>query len=291
MIQVDKLTKYYKKNARGIVDVSLEIEKGEVFGFIGPNGAGKSTTVRTLLNFLFPTSGTASIMDLDIVEDTLEIRKHVGYIPGEINYYSSMKVKDFLEYSTKFYMDDYEERLNYLVEKLDIDLTKKIESLSLGNKKKIAIVQAIIHQPEVLIFDEATSGLDPLVQTIFFDLLEEERKRGATIFYSSHILSEVQNLCSRVGIIREGKIVKIEKIEDILKNQAKNVRIVCSEDITIDDANVLNLVQNGDQYNFTYAGDVISLMKMLIDFNVKDVQINEPQLEEIFMHFYEKEVE
>ena len=290
MIRLDKLTKYYKKNARGIIDVSLEVEKGEVFGFIGPNGAGKSTTVRTLLNFLFPTSGTASIMNLDIVEDTLEIRKNVGYIPGEINYYSEMKVKDFLEYSTKFFIDDYQERLHYLVEKLDIDLTKKIESLSLGNKKKVAIVQAIIHQPKILIFDEATSGLDPLAQTIFFELLEEERRRGATIFYSSHILSEVQNLCNRVAIIKEGKIIKIEKIEEMLKNQAKNVRIVSEQDIIIDDQKVLNLVKKGSIYSFTYKGDVITLMKMLIEFNVKDVQINEPQLEEVFMHFYEKEV-
>ena len=141
-----------------------------------------------------------------------------------------------------------------------------------------------------MIFDEATSGLDPLAQTIFFELLEEERRRGATIFYSSHILSEVQNLCNRVAIIKEGKIIKIEKIEEILKNQAKNVRIVSEQDIIIDDQKVLNLVKKGSIYSFTYKGDVITLMKMLIEFNVKDVQINEPQLEEVFMHFYEKEV-
>lgn len=289
MISIHNLTKYYKNNARGIIDVSLDIKPGEVFGFIGPNGAGKSTTVRTLLNFLFPTSGTATLMDLDIILNSVEIRKHVGYIPGEINYYSDMKVKAFLVYSAKYFEKDYQERLDYLSTRLDLDLTRRIGDLSLGNRKKVAIIQAFIHEPEILILDEATSGLDPLMQTVFFELLEEERKRGATIFYSSHVLSEVQNICDRVGIIREGQLIKIEKVEDIIKTQAKNVRFTSTKDINLSDSNIIDMKKKGNIYTFTYTGKSSSLLKLLVDMDVDDVRITEPSLEEIFMHFYQKE--
>lgn len=289
MISLYKLTKYYNKDARGIIDVSLGIKEGEVFGFIGPNGAGKSTTVRTLLNLIFPTSGNASVMNLDIVKDTVEIRKNVGYIASEINYYGDMTVRNFLEYSAKFYEVEYEERLVYLAEKLELDLTRKIEDLSFGNKKKVAIVQAFMHQPKVLILDEPTSGLDPLMQTIFFELLEEERKRGATIFFSSHILGEVQRICDRVGIIKEGQLVKIEKIEDLMNNQAKNIRLVTNEALNLNNADIVNMKKVGNVITFTYTGKINELLSLLMGVNVIDLTISEPTLEEIFMHYYERE--
>ncbi len=291
MIKINKLTKYYGKNARGIIDLTLEVKEGEIFGFIGPNGAGKSTTVRTLLNFIFPTSGSATIMDLDIVKDTVEIKKNVGYIPSEVNYYGDMTVKDFLIYSTKFYTNNFMERLVYLSEKLELDLTRKIEDLSFGNKKKVAIVLAFVYQPKILILDEPTSGLDPLMQLVFFDLLEEERKRGATIFFSSHVLSDVQRICDRVGIIKEGKLIKIELIEDIMKTQAKNVRII-SDNLNIKESKkIVNLKRKGNTFTFTYKGKIQDLMKLIKEVDIQDLAINEPTLEEIFMHYYVREGE
>lgn len=291
MIDIRNLTKYYNKNARGIIDVTLEVKEGEVFGFIGPNGAGKSTTVRTLLNFIFPTSGSAEVMGLDIIKDTVEIRKNVGYIPSEVNYYNDMVVKDFLIYSTKYHTDEYEERITYLSEKLELDLTRKIGDLSFGNKKKVAIVLAFAYQPKILILDEPTSGLDPLMQSIFFELLEEERKRGATIFFSSHVLSDVQRVCDRVGIIKEGRLIKIETIEDILKTQAKNVKIV-SDDLKLKESDkIINLVKNNNRYSFVYKGKVDDLLKLVSSNHIQDMSIIEPTLEEIFMHYYSREEE
>lgn len=289
MIKINDLTKYYGKNARGILDVSLDIEKGEIFGFIGPNGAGKSTTVRTLLNLIFPTSGDATIMNLDIIKDSVEIRKHVGYIPSEINFYGDMNVEDFLHYSASFFDVEYEEKMYSLIQKLELDLSKKIEDLSFGNKKKVAIVQALLHSPEILILDEPTSGLDPLMQNMFFTIVEEEKKNGTTIFFSSHILSEVQRICDRVGIIKEGKLIKVEKIDDIMRARAKKVRIKTTEDFIKEDDNIVDLNRENGYLSFVYTGDIDRLLKLLQGKDIKDLTIIEPTLEEIFMHYYEKE--
>ncbi|AUD63733.1 ABC transporter [Tenericutes bacterium MO-XQ] len=288
MIKLDALTKYYKKHARGILDVSLEIKEGEIFGFIGPNGAGKSTTVRTLLNLIFPTSGTASVHGLDIVSDTIEIRKMVGYIPSEVNFYGDMYVKDFIEYSCGFHGDIDQPFMDTLVDKLELDLTRKIEDLSFGNKKKVAIVAALATHPKILILDEPTSGLDPLMQNMFFQFLEAERKNGTTIFFSSHNLSEVQRICDRVGIIKEGKLIKVETIDDILKTRAKKVRIKTQNEIDITDK-MLSVEKLNGFVSFVYTGDMKSLIKLLSTIKVEDVTITEPALEEIFMHYYERE--
>ncbi len=288
MINIEHLTKYYGKHARGILDLSLEVKKGEIFGFIGPNGAGKSTTVRTLLNFIFPTSGTATVMGLDILKDTVEIRRHVGYIPAEVNYYDDMTVRDFLLYSVGFYEGVFQERMNELVEKLELDMDKKIGDLSFGNKKKVAIVVAFATEPELYILDEPTSGLDPLMQSRFFDLLEEEKRRGATIFFSSHVLSDVQRICDRVGIIKEGRLIKIETIDEILKTKAKNVRIISDNLVLKENGNIVNLKQNLNTYTFTYKGDMNYLLKSLQNYNIIDLSIVEPSLEEVFMHYYAK---
>lgn len=291
MINTKELTKYYGKNTRGIKDVTMDIKEGEIFGFIGPNGAGKSTCVRTLLNFIFPTSGHASVMDLDVIKDTVEIRRNVGYVPSEVHYYQNMTVKDFLKYSTDFYTDDYEERLHDLSKKLELDLSRKVGDLSSGNKKKVAIVSALIYQPKILFFDEPTLGLDPLIQTVFFDLIEKEKERGATIFFSSHVLSDVQKICDRVGIIKEGKLIKIENIEDIMKARAKNVRIQSDDFDLKEDENIVNLKKIKDSYHFTYKGKIKELLKTIESYNIQDISITEPTLEEIFMHYYNKEEE
>jgi ABC-type multidrug transport system ATPase subunit len=203
--------------------------KGEIFGFIGPNGAGKSTTIRLLLNFIYPTSGNATVFSKDIVKYSKEIRQLVGYLPSEIHYYDDMKVVDLLRYSANFHKKLDTTRMKKLADRLDLDLTRKIEDLSFGNRKKVGIVQAIIHEPKLLILDEPTGGLDPLMQNTFFELLQEERDKGATIFFSSHVLSEVQKTCDRVAIIKEGSLVKVESVETLTHNKVKNVTITLIE--------------------------------------------------------------
>lgn len=288
MIKLDALTKYYKKHARGILDVTLEIKKGEIFGFIGPNGAGKSTTVRTLLNLIFPTSGAATVDGLDIVTDTIEIRKMVGYIPSEVNFYDDMYVKDFIHYACSFHGEIDQPFMDTLVEKLELDLNRKIEDLSFGNKKKVAIVAAMVTHPKILILDEPTSGLDPLMQSVFFQLLEAEKKNGTTIFFSSHNLSEVQRICDRVGIIKEGRLIKVETVEDIMKTRAKTVRIK-TEDTFESTADMINIERVNGYVSFVYTGEMKKLIHLLSTINVSDVSITEPALEEIFMHYYERE--
>lgn len=289
MIRTHDLTKYYKKGARGIIDVSLNIKKGEIFGFIGPNGAGKSTTVRTLLNLIFPTEGSASVMGLDVVEDTVEIRKHIGYIPSEVNYYGDMTVEDFLIYAASFYDVTSRHSMDALANRLELDLSRKIEDLSYGNKRKVAIVQALQHDPDILILDEPTAGLDPLMQNTFFNLLEEEKEKGKTIFFSSHILSEVQRICDRVGIIKEGRLIKVETVDEIMKTRAKKIRIRTEQDFVKEDDDIVNLKRENDHVSFVYTGTIEKLLSMLQGHPISDLSVVDPTLEEIFMHYYERE--
>ena len=200
IIEVNNLTKYYGK-ARGIVDVSFKVDQGEIFGFIGPNGAGKSTTIRLFLSLIYPTSGDARIFGKDVIKFGPEIRQDIGYLPSEVFYYEGMKVLDLLKYSASFYNRDCTDRLFELAEIMELDLKRRIDDLSYGNKKKVGIVQGLLHSPRLIMMDEPTSGLDPLMQQNFFDLIREENQRGATVFFSSHILGEVQRLCSRVEFI------------------------------------------------------------------------------------------
>ena len=224
-VQTSKLCKNYGQNI-GIKDVSLEIESGEIFGFIGPNGAGKSTTIRTLLGLLIPTSGSVSIFGKDLNTFGPEIRKDIGYLPSEVNYYDEMSARELLAYHCRFYdITDYSE-IERLASLFELDLDKQITDLSFGNKKKCGIIQSIIHKPKLLIMDEPTSGLDPLMQNVFYNLLQDENKKGTSIFFSSHILSEVQNICDRAAVIKEGEIIATEDIQSLLKKQMKKVVLV-----------------------------------------------------------------
>lgn len=291
VIEINNLTKTYGKS-RGISNVSFNVEEGEIFGFIGPNGAGKSTTIRTLLSLIYPTSGHATILGMDCIKDAPKILKNVGYLPSEVFYYDNMKVIDLLKYSASFYKKDCSSRINELAAILDLDLNKKIDDLSYGNKKKVGIVQGLLHKPKLIILDEPTSGLDPLMQQKFFELLKEENKKGATILFSSHILSEVQKVCHRVAIIKEGKIVKVEKISTLTEDTYKKVSIDLGEPLEIDYFNipgVTKLLINENTVSFLYKGNLNKILKKISDINVRNITIEEPDLEEIFMHYYEKE--
>jgi ABC-2 type transport system ATP-binding protein len=291
VIEINNLTKTYGAS-RGISDISFNVEEGEIFGFIGPNGAGKSTTIRTLLSLIYPTSGSAKIFGKDSVQFAPEIKKEIGYLPSEVFYYDNMKVKDLLNYSASFYKKDCRKRIIELAEIMDLDLNKRIDDLSLGNKKKVGIVQGLLHSPKLIILDEPTSGLDPLMQQKFFELLEEENKKGATILFSSHILTEVQRLCNRVAIIKEGKIVTVEKISTLKENTYKKFKV---ETKAKPDNNYFNLAGvnklevKDNLTSFLFKGNINDVMRKIADVEITNLWIEEPDLEEIFMHYYEKE--
>jgi ABC-2 type transport system ATP-binding protein len=291
VIEIKNLTKSYGKS-RGITDVSFNVEQGEIFGFIGPNGAGKSTTIRTLLSLIYPTSGSATIFGKDCIEFGPEIRKEIGYLPSEVFYYDNMKVIDLLKYSASFYKKDCSKRIIELAEIMDLDLNKKIDDLSFGNKKKVGIVQGLLHSPKLIILDEPTSGLDPLMQQKFFELLEEENKKGVTILLSSHILSEVQRLCNRVAIIKEGKIIKLDKISTLQENNHKKFKIEIKSKIDNNYFNIIGVTDldiKGNLVSFLFSGNINFIMKKISEIEIDNLWVEEPDLEEIFMHYYEKE--
>jgi ABC-2 type transport system ATP-binding protein len=288
VIEVTNLTKYYGK-ARGIIDVSFHVDEGEIFGFIGPNGAGKSTTIRLLLSLIYPTSGSATIWGKDCIQYGPELRQDIGYLPSDVFYYDRMKVKDLLEYSASFYNKDCTQRMHDLAELMELDLNRRIEDLSYGNRKKVGIVQGLLHEPKLLFLDEPTAGLDPLMQRKFFQLIREENARGVTVFFSSHILGEVQRMCQRVGIIKEGRIVEIADIRSLQENNYKKVRVVAAGlDATyFDIPGVTHVEQSDGAVSFFFKGDINAVMHKIGGKTISDVTIEEPTLEEIFMHYYE----
>jgi ABC-2 type transport system ATP-binding protein len=290
IIETSKLTKYYGKS-RGVIDVDLTIEEGEIFGFIGPNGAGKSTTIRCLLNLIKPTSGKATMFGLDCQKDYRKIHEEIGYLPSEVFYYDNMKVKDLLAYSASFFHKDCSAKIKELAKRLDLDLNRKIDDLSYGNKKKVGIIQGLLHSPKVIILDEPTGGLDPLMQQTFFEILKEENQRGATVLFSSHILSEVQKLCHRVAIIKEGRIIRIDTMASLQDSMYLKVELETKTPLpdSFINAAMSNTQINDQDISFMYKGDANELIGKLAQLDVARISMSEPDLEEIFMHYYEKE--
>lgn len=292
VIEIKQLTKYYglKNQHRGILDINFNVEEGEIFGFIGPNGAGKSTTIRTLLALIFPTSGSASIFGRDCIKEAPVIAQEVGYLPSEVFYYDNMKVIDLLKYSAGFFKKDCNKRIKDLAGRLDLDLHRKIEDLSYGNKKKVGIVQGLLHEPRLIILDEPTSGLDPLIQQTFFELLREENRKGATILFSSHILSEVQKMCDRVAIIKDGRIINLQKISELREDNYKKFHFTAKAPVSreyFDGDGVTNFAAHENGAGFMFRGDVNHIVAKLSQLNLIDLTIEEPSLEEIFLHYYE----
>lgn len=291
IIDIADLSKFYGK-ARGIEHINLQINEGEIFGFIGPNGAGKSTTIRILMNMIFPTSGSARIMGMDVITDTKKIKSYVGYVPSDANAYSSMDVHEFLSYCIRFYqIRNGEQRISELSELFELDLMRKIADLSMGNRKKVSIVQSMLHNPKLLVLDEPTTGLDPLMQSVFFELLRSENKKGMTIFFSSHILGEVQMLCKRVAIIKEGRIIQLEDIDNLRKKQLKKVSIEFSDQLNKERFSIpgLESVISGPNniLYFMYSGNINDLTGIVAGMKIINLTIEEPSLDEIFLHYYQ----
>ncbi|MGI2336775.1 MAG: ABC transporter ATP-binding protein [Dehalogenimonas sp.] len=289
VIEIEKLTKMYGKN-RGITEVSFDVKEGEIFGFIGPNGAGKTTTLRLLVGLIFPTSGGAKIFNKDIVQFGSTIRADIGYLPSEIFYYENMKVIDLLNYSASFYKKDSTQRIKDLSERLELDLNRKIDELSYGNKKKVGIVQGLLHAPKLIILDEPTSGLDPLMQHEFFEIIREENSRGASVLFSSHILGEVQRLCDRLAIIKEGTIIRIDEVAALRNEAYKRFKITSADGLSEADlpmSEINDFRHEGNEFSFIYRGNLNSIIKSISQHEIIDIQIEEPTLEEIFMHYYE----
>ncbi|WP_291649695.1 ABC transporter ATP-binding protein [Clostridium sp.] len=286
-IKISNLTKSYGKS-RGIKNVNIEIKEGEIYGFIGPNGAGKSTTIKTLLNFIFPTSGSAKILGKDIVSESKLIKEFASYVPSEVRYYSEVKVKDILNYAASFFDYSDSQYLNELCNDLEVELDKKIEELSLGNKKKVAIVQALLSNPKIVILDEPTNGLDPLIQQKIFNILLKEKAKGKTIFLSSHNLSEIEKFCDRVAVIKEGEIIDILDLNNMNRDLGKRITLKSSNIDKKEIEKISEILKCIDEeIEFIYKGNINELINLLSKYNLDKLLIEEVKLEEAFLNYYE----
>lgn len=289
IIQTARLTKYYGR-ARGIEELDLTVAQGEFFGFIGPNGAGKSTTIRTLLGLISPTSGSAAVFGKDVVKEKESILRDTGYLPSEAMLYPGMRVRDVLKLSAGLRRRDCAREARLLCERLQLDTSRRVEDLSFGSRKKAAIVCALQHRPALLVLDEPTGGLDPLMQKEFFDILRERNREGATVFLSSHVLSEIQRNCTRAAIIRDGRVIAQGSVDSLSRTSAKRVTVhgrVPLEGLT----GVRDRRDAGDSVSFLYSGGMDSLLRALSAGQVEDLTVTEPDLEEVFLHYYEKDGE
>ena len=286
ILEIINLKKYYG-NVRGIEDISIKLKRGEAYGFIGPNGAGKSTTIRALMSLINPTSGMILIDGKKLDKNDLELKKIIGYLPSEIYLYDDLTVKEILDFHESFYEKNINKRRKQLVKLLKLDENKKIEDLSLGNLKKLGIILALMHEPKILILDEPTSGLDPIMQNVFYEILLEEKKKGTTILYSTHILSEVSKICDRIGIIKEGKIVREDTVENIEKNNKTYLTI---ESIDIDkikkDLNLKIVSEHNNSVKFINDLNSNKLINIISKYNINKLLIEEMTIEDLFMEYY-----
>ena len=285
MLKIEKLTKYYG-NIRGVENLSLELEDGEIFGFIGPNGAGKFTTIKCIMNFINKTSGNIYINNILVEDKNFEYKNLIGYLPSEIHLYDDYTVLEMFKYSSLFYSNKALKRALELSKRLELETNIKIENLSLGNLKKVGIVLALMHEPKLLILDEPTSGLDPIIQEEFFNILKEEKKKGTTIFFSSHVLSEIKKVCDRVGIIKEGHLIKVDTISNFNKNNYLNIHIESKDIEKISKELNIDIINN----NFIYQGDINILINKLSKYKIDKLLVNEPEIEELFIDYYKEEV-
>lgn len=284
VIETNNLTKYYGK-IKGVEDLTLSVKKGEIFGFLGPNGAGKTTTIRTLLGYLYPTSGSATIFGRNIEEDIVEIKREVAYIPGDLNIYGYMTGKEFLDYFAALRNREMT-LLDELLKIFNVPLDRKLKGYSRGMKQKIGIIQAFMDDPEMVIMDEPTLGLDPLLQQKFYDFLIKQKNRGKTMFLSSHILSEVDRVCDRVGIIKDGNLIALEDVETLKSKRGKIIRLKIKEKPESFNGPKDMKIKNG-WIEFIALDDIDSWIKTFSKYTIQDLVINDFSLEDIFIHYYE----
>ena len=285
VLKINNLTKYYKK-VKGIENLSLSLNEGEIFGLIGPNGAGKSTTIRTILNLINKTSGIVYINGKEFNKDDIETKKLIGYLPSEVSLYEDLTVKEMIDYHESYYTTS-KKRRSELIKILKLDETKKIEDLSFGNLKKLGIVLAFLHEPKILILDEPTSGLDPIMQQEFYKLLLEEKNKNTTIIYSTHILSEVSKICDRVGIIREGKLIKVENIEELCNKNMGYITIMSNDiDKIIKDFAIKPDIIDKKTIKFPNNFEYNDLIKKLSKYNISKLLIEDMNLEDVLLHYY-----
>lgn len=287
VIETKKLTKNYG-TVRGVTELTLNVEEGDFFGFIGPNGAGKSTTIRTLLGLISPTAGTASVLGHACTGDRVQLLQEVGYMPSEAMFYNGMRVREVIALSAGLHKRDCTAEAATLCKRLSLDTEKRIDELSLGNRKKVAIVCALQHKPKLYILDEPTSGLDPFMQKAFFELLQERSQAGATIFLSSHVLPEIQHYCNRAAIIRDGRLAALDSVENLMKTKAKRVTLqgVSAVPAALEARSV---TESEHAVSFLYQGDIQALLQEISRLPIEDMTITDPDLEEIFMHYYTQE--
>ena len=288
VIQTEKLTKYYG-NSRGIEEINLSVKEGEVFGFLGPNGSGKTTTIRILLDFIRPSSGRARLFGLDAHTDSVRIKSRIGYLPGEYGMYEKMKAGDYLQFLGSLRSDEKPPMKDKLIELFDVDISKRIKSFSHGNKQKLALVQAFMHDPELLILDEPTNGLDPLIQQRFYELILELKESGKTIFFSSHILSEVERICDRVAILREGKLVALHKISDLKKFRLKSIEVTFKHEL---DESIFRLdgvrkvEKNANAVHLLINANINGILRKISEYPIDYISCRDASLEDIFLEYY-----
>ena len=286
-VSLEGLVKRYGKH-RGIEGLDLKVKEGEWFGYIGPNGAGKSTTIRTMLGLIKATEGESTVLGMDSWKEREKIMEKVGYLPSEAIFYPEMTVSETLDYALSLHGSKDKRRQKELSERLELDTRRKIGELSYGNRKKVGIVCALEHNPSLLILDEPTGGLDPLMQREFFSMLEEEHRKGVTIFMSSHILSEIESHSETAAAIREGRIIVSGKVEEISRTNVRRVNLRGKIDISTL-TGVKEVVEDKNGMSFLYSGEASALLEALYKGSVKDFTVTEPDLEEVFLHYYRKE--
>lgn len=290
ILTIEEFTKSYK-DVIAVQDLTLEVERGEIYGFLGPNGAGKTTTIRTILNFVSPTSGNISVFGLDSVRDSIEIKRNIGYLAGDIALFENMKGTDALKYLTRLGKKSDWDYINELTERFEAITDRKIGSLSKGNKQKIGLIQAFMHKPDLIILDEPTSGLDPLMKQVFYDLILEIKNSGKTVFISSHDLTEVQKICDRAGFIKDGLLVASENIKNSVDINLRRYTVQFlkppAENILDGVSGVTEIITKGTQLTFTVRGEVGAALNAISENNPIDLQEEETSLEDLFMKYYE----
>jgi ABC-2 type transport system ATP-binding protein len=292
VIKASALTKYYGKS-RGIEGLDLEVNEGEIFGFLGPNGAGKTTTIRSLLGLILPTGGSATVFGLDIVQDSVAIRARTGYIPGDPNFYPKMTGYELLKYLANFRPGQPPVLRDKLIQRFDLDVKKHCKDYSRGNKQKLAIIIACMHDPDLLVLDEPTLGLDPIMQKEFYTLMQEFSKRGKTVLLSSHILGDVDKTCERVGIIKEGKLVTVEKVHELESKKVHRVTAIFTDPFKVSEFDLPGVTVTHSNHNsigLKVRGEIESVIQVLARHQLVDLDFEHASLEEVFLEFYGEEI-